>query len=732
MTARRSWGARSAVISCALLVASILVTPAALAQPELEVMGTWGGAVKTVFIDPAAPDIAYVGSGRNLVILNVADPADIIELGAIDLGNLVQDVKVRDGYAYVGTYHAPNHFCIVDVSDLADPHVAWSSGDFTGGSQEVELHGNFAWVRTGTDLRRFEISDPENPGWGGTAIWSVVDAFTIVGELLYVGAGAGFAGEFRVCDLAADPGHPVLLGSAEFTYPPAWYAPTAVAVEGDYAYVTTQDNDPGVMAIVDVSDPAAPVVVGYCTELQGTVYDVAASGAYAYVPDGSGETANGLKVFDVGTDPSAPALVGAFDTHGAVKGVEVVGTRAYVLDEGEGLIILDISARSDPVRLGNWHSPAELRKMDKVGDLLYVTDEWNGITVLDVSDPLSPTLIGTYQVSEESGRWAGNWGLELRDGLAYLSAGRAGIEIIDVSAPSQPALVGAYRFEPTLRARAMELDGDIAHVGVKPLVGGFIVNFDISDPEAIVDVGFLGLGNAPLTIDTTPEGIAHLANSGTGGGPGTLAAVDTSDPTDPSLIRQGLPQAQDLVRRGTRAYVADPQDDVGGLRILDLSDPADPVELGHYVAHGCSAVAFQSGLAYLVGNDLYWPNGLLVLDVSDPASIALVAHQTLPGAMYDILVDGRHAYVTGGPDGYHANVGLMIVELDGLAAWGDLNCDGTVNFFDIDAFVLALSGTEEAYYEQFPDCNWFHADCNGDGEVDFFDIDAFVDLITGG
>jgi len=56
---------------------------------------------------------------------------------------------------------------------------------------------------------------------------------------------------------------------------------------------------------------------------------------------------------------------------------------------------------------------------------------------------------------------------------------------------------------------------------------------------------------------------------------------------------------------------------------------------------------------------------------------------------------------------------------------GDLNCDGAVNFDDIEPFVLALSGPE-GYGGAYPNCDWLRADCNGDGVVDFDDIDAFV------
>ena len=60
---------------------------------------------------------------------------------------------------------------------------------------------------------------------------------------------------------------------------------------------------------------------------------------------------------------------------------------------------------------------------------------------------------------------------------------------------------------------------------------------------------------------------------------------------------------------------------------------------------------------------------------------------------------------------------------------GDLNCDGVVNNFDIDPFVLALTNPTK-YAQQFPNCDRRLADCNGDEEVNNFDIDPFVRLLT--
>ena len=61
--------------------------------------------------------------------------------------------------------------------------------------------------------------------------------------------------------------------------------------------------------------------------------------------------------------------------------------------------------------------------------------------------------------------------------------------------------------------------------------------------------------------------------------------------------------------------------------------------------------------------------------------------------------------------------------------FGDLNCDGVRDAFDIDPFVLALANPD-AYAASYPECNVLNGDCNDDGSVDLFDVDAFVGLLT--
>lgn len=68
-----------------------------------------------------------------------------------------------------------------------------------------------------------------------------------------------------------------------------------------------------------------------------------------------------------------------------------------------------------------------------------------------------------------------------------------------------------------------------------------------------------------------------------------------------------------------------------------------------------------------------------------------------------------------------------VIEVDEIVR-GDTNCDGMIDFMDINPFVLALTDPI-GYLQQHPDCSLLSADINRDGKVDFRDINAFVELI---
>ena len=61
---------------------------------------------------------------------------------------------------------------------------------------------------------------------------------------------------------------------------------------------------------------------------------------------------------------------------------------------------------------------------------------------------------------------------------------------------------------------------------------------------------------------------------------------------------------------------------------------------------------------------------------------------------------------------------------------GDCNCDGIIDFDDINPFVSAIGAEPVAWNLAHAGCHWLNADCDGDGDVDFDDIDPFVALLT--
>jgi lysyl endopeptidase len=67
-----------------------------------------------------------------------------------------------------------------------------------------------------------------------------------------------------------------------------------------------------------------------------------------------------------------------------------------------------------------------------------------------------------------------------------------------------------------------------------------------------------------------------------------------------------------------------------------------------------------------------------------------------------------------------------------LKVWlrGDVNCDGAVDFGDINPFVLVLTGPS-AWQAAYPGCPLTNADINQSGAVGFDDINPFVALLSG-
>jgi len=202
--------------------------------------------------------------------------------------------------------------------------------------------------------------------------------------------------------------------------------------------------------------------------------------------------------------------------------------------------------------------------------------------------------------------------------------------------------------------QAIAVQGDYAYVGV----GLRLVVLDVSDPAELREVGAsqpfphfvedvvaeAGAWDSPGYAEgvAIADNIAHIAD-----GPYGLRVVDVTNPAHPTEIgfAYDMNFAFDVVVEGSYAYIAAAG---AGLLIADVSDPAHPVELASLDTPGYAyGIDVVRDTAYVADG---W-EGLYMVNVTDPSS-----YET-PGWAFDVVASDNLAYVA------NAFKGLQIVDI---------------------------------------------------------------------
>jgi peptidoglycan/xylan/chitin deacetylase (PgdA/CDA1 family) len=189
---------------------------------------------------------------------------------------------------------------------------------------------------------------------------------------------------------------------------------------GHYAYVACGEAG---LQVVDVSDPAAPVLIG-SADTPGAACDVAVHNDTLSVADGAG----GLQVMDV-TDPAAPALTGASAAVTNSTGAFAKGDLTFLAEGADGLRIVDLGDPSAPVTLGACDTPGDARDVVVSGQFAYVADGASGVQMVDITDLANPAIVGNAAIAGEAEA------LVVFGGRAYVATGDSGLQIVSVSLP---------------------------------------------------------------------------------------------------------------------------------------------------------------------------------------------------------------------------------------------------------------------------------------------------------
>ena len=273
----------------------------------------------------------------------------------------------------------------------------------------------------------------------------------------------------------------------------------------------------------------------------------------------------------------APHSAGAIEILDATSGAEVgvIDTRDYSPHLGLPTWVTDVKSR---------------------GSLLYAATATKGILIFDIGEPAAPALVGRFFVSGSDAETFSNVHniyLSPDGSMLYAinqSHPRSDLRLIDVSDPAAPREVGRF-FVPDVRS---VFDGVhdahvISHEGreivfLNALQSGLFI-LDATDPAAIETLSVVawdGVFSHSGWAFSVGDGGLYYVNTDEGYDQG-VTIFDVTDLENPVLLsefktRPGISVHNVEVVDGI-AYLSYYLD---GLRVVDLRDPANPREVGHF------------------------------------------------------------------------------------------------------------------------------------------------------
>lgn len=616
-------------------ISAVRIGAAPGATDGLQMIGQVGGVTRAV---AAQGGYVYVASGLRLLIQQVTTNGMALTIGSSrPFSHFALGVAVKGRYAYVAAGSAGLR--IIDVSDPENPTEvgAWDS---PGYAESVAIEGNTAYVADGPyGLRAVDVSDAASPRPLGTA-FKANYAFDVAVEArrAYVAsAGVGLL----IADFT-EPSNPTELATLDtpgYAY--------GVAFRDGMVYVA--DGWEG-LRVVDATDPAHPVTVGGCKPL-GWVFDVAVSGDYAYLASAYG----GVRVIDISHPAQSREIAAIEVTHepgsegpdlppGRVASVAVDGSRLYAAERKSGLMAVDISVPTRPVRLGA-APPSDIAGLPCEGavtrlyglgvisgredgtfrpELTVTRAELVKMLIVALGATAPPTLAGSSPIFKDvpADHWAAPY----------------------VAAATTAGITSGYpdgTFRPSQVVRADEaVTMALRAVNRRPTTGAALSDYlalaadlGLTDGLGLVPDAGMARGKAAMLLDRMFYDVPDRSSGRT-----------LAESRHALAVEGKLGWADSVAVQGRYAYVAA---GAYGFAVIDLADPSRPVQVGSYPINSFStAVAVNGRYAYVASNSGD-EQGLHVFDISHsdrPNRIAFYWANWI-SAPQDLAIDGDRAYI---------------------------------------------------------------------------------------
>lgn len=313
-----------------------------------------------------------------------------------------------------------------------------------------------------------------------------------------------------------------------------------------------------------------------------------------------------------------------------VVGATVVGDYGYAVCGDDGVYgPIDVSDPDEPgIATHSYNTGGYASQVIVSNDTAYVTDGKTGLLLLEALEGSPFELMKTISTSDEI------YDVRINDNYAYFAAGITGIQVfnLNISNPPREEYRPINNYNTAGSAMAVDLSGDSLYVADGS--NGLVI-LDVTSPDAIVSLsGYNVVGDTCLDVAVQNQ-IAYLACGSRG-----IRVVDASGVLTSlgNYLTPGYAKAVDV--NGDSLYVAD---DIGGVRIYDISNPRQLTVKNSYVtAMSAQDIDYEDGRIFVANGE----NGVLIWDgVEDPV------RYSISGYAQSIRLRGKTVFVSDSENG---------------------------------------------------------------------------------
>ena len=341
----------------------------------------------------------------------------------------------------------------------------------------------------------------------------------------------------------------------------------------------------------------------------------------------------GMLVLDI-SDPFNPYPVGLLEDMGQLHGgLALSGDIVYLSSlniPGGTMSVIDVSDPTNPRFFGNCQTQSLIGETFFYEGFCYLTCE-NTVEIADVSDPYAPQIISQI---DPPGVWTNS--TVVYDDLAYITSD-SGMTIYDIGTPSNPVQLGYF---PCLMVYYIDVSGDYAII--ESYDEDLILIIDVSDPSDPRQAGSFYLGDDEDCEHIRANGdYVYIARDS-----GSLQSLyeygvtilDISDPAHP--VNAGCFGELDTYLYFYDNYLYT-RSGIKGFKIYEISDPTEPQEIGIYDRQIPKETILKEDFAFVLNHYA----GIQVFDISNIYSPVEVNFYYSPGNAIEMKNEGDYIYL---------------------------------------------------------------------------------------